>query len=216
MSYPGDITTGLVGWWKLDDGSGTSAADSIGTNTGTLLGATLPTWNGSGKIGTNSLNFGGVGYVNVGSAAPLDPIAVSMAAWVRPSSFPNAYNTIVSAASGTGYHQLLVKSTGKLACYVFGSLSVSYDGTGINTLSTGTWYHIVLTYDSVTGLNCYVNGILDGSAAANGTLVATAAATAIGTDLNTAGRQWNGDLDEVRIYNRVLTLADVTRLYNYT
>ena len=52
-----DIVSGLVGWWKFDEGSGTSAYDSSGSgNTGTL--GNSPTW-GGGKIGPYALSFNG-------------------------------------------------------------------------------------------------------------------------------------------------------------
>jgi hypothetical protein len=45
--------SGLVGWWKFDEESGTTAADSISNNNGTLCGTTLPAWT-LGKIGGGS------------------------------------------------------------------------------------------------------------------------------------------------------------------
>src|ERR1019366_5109600 len=60
----GNTTTGLVGWWKLDDGSGTSAADSSGTgNTGTLTNG--PAWT-TGGMNNGALSFNGTNsYVSI-------------------------------------------------------------------------------------------------------------------------------------------------------
>lgn len=217
----GDITTGLVGWWKFDDGSGTTAADSSGQgNTGTLSGSSIPTWVAPGKIGSSMLNFAGSGYVDCGTNLTLDPTAITLSAWVRPSSLPNSYNTVISRfatfAGLFSYSSIFVKSSGKLAMYVRGNNDISYDGSGTNTLSTNVWNQIVLTYDATNGLVGYVNASVDGTAASNGNLSQILATISIGTDLNTAGRDWNGDLDDVRFYNRALTQIDVTTLYNYT
>lgn len=97
FSLPGfvwaqDITTGLVGHWKFDEGSGTTAADSSGNNnTGTLING--PTWTlapsngGDGKIG-GAVSFDGITqYVNSGSNTILDNLpALSFSAWINPST----------------------------------------------------------------------------------------------------------------------------------
>ena len=81
----------------------------------------------------------------------------------------DAYASVISKAENVDVGTLLLKSNGKLACYVGASVGVvDYDGIGISTLNTDQWYYVTLTYDSVNGLNGYVNGVLDGSAPANG------------------------------------------------
>jgi len=139
----------------------------------------------------------------------INPAAMTIEAWVRATSFPDTYNAVISRSeTGAANFQLLVKSNGKLAAYLLASGSVNYDGTGTNTLSTGTWYHLAMAYDSSGGLRVYVNGSLDNSAAANGTINTTAQLTSVGYDWYAAARYWNGDIDEVRI-------SDVARSANY-
>ncbi len=213
-SAGGDITTGLVGWWKFDENTGTTAFDSSGNSlNGGLGGSTIPTWVAPGKVGTSMLNFGGIGYVSVNYNSLLEPTAWTMTAWVRASSFPNGYNAVISKVSGY-YYQLFVKSSGKLAVYVAGANGgVFYDGTGSITLSTATWYRLTVTYSAATGLIGYVNTSVDASAAAPGSWIGTGGGDlSIGNDLNTGGRLWNGDLDDVRFYNRALTAADIATL----
>src|SRR5262245_65791473 len=65
-----------------------------------------------------------------------------------------------------------------------------------------------MAYDSTGGLRVYVNGSLDNSVAANGTLSTTAQNINVGYDQYAAGRYWDGDIDEVRI-------SDVARSANY-
>lgn len=214
----GDITSNLGGWWKFDDNTGTTAADSSGNaNTGSLLGTSIPTWVAPGKIGVAMLNFGGTGYVGCGAGATLDGTAYTLAAWIRASSFANSYNLVIGCA-GAKYRQLFVKSNGKLAAYFNPSGgNTFYDGTGANTLSTSTWYHLAMTYSASTGLIGYVNAGVDGTAAANGAMQTGGGGdTTISIDLGTPNRFCNGDLDDVRLYTRALTATDITTLYNYT
>lgn len=215
-----DITTGLVAYYTFDDGSGTTAADSAGTNTGTLSGSTIPTWVG-GKIGAHALAFNGsTAYVNVPDATALNPTAITVSAWVNFTSFGSSYNAIVSkvTAGGGAYYQLFVKSNGTLAVYMTGSSgAIDYDGTGSHTLTLNTWYHIAFTYDSSTGLIGYVNGVQDATVGASGTLTApTGVPLTISNDTNTAGRFAAASIDDVRIYNRAFTSSDITQLFNFT
>src|SRR3989344_4635920 len=73
-----DIATGLVSHWKLDETSGTTAADSAGTNNGTIIGATFT----AGKIG-NGLSFNGTSdYITLSSILPSFP-EFTASAWVN-------------------------------------------------------------------------------------------------------------------------------------
>jgi hypothetical protein len=79
------LASGLVAYWKLDDASGTSAADSIGSNTGTWNGTLGSQWT-TGKIG-GAGNFNGTNnYVDVGNSAAIKPqLPVTIAAWIYPT-----------------------------------------------------------------------------------------------------------------------------------
>jgi len=123
------------------------------------------------------------------------------------------YSALLSSINlPNGYHQLLVRSDGKLAAYIRATTDISVD-PATTALATNTWYHVVLTYDSVNGLKLYLNGVQDGSAAGNGVLIATGTTTWITNDSGTAGRFLAGSMDDVRIYRRALTVSEVVALY---
>lgn len=212
LAHP--LSRGLVGCWPLGDMVSGKTIDLTGLNT------TIPTniaAVGSSHHGGQATKFNGsTGYIDCGTSSVLGPQgAVSSVAWVNFTSLAAAYNGIVNRVQNTPalYHSLLVKSTGKLALYVTGTNAVNYDGTGSNTLVTGTWYQVGLTYDAIGGLRGYVNGQLDGTAAADGALQSGAATLSIGTDLNTAGRYVPGSIDAVRVYNRALSQRDMAWLF---
>lgn len=215
------IHDGLIGHWKFDDGSGTNAVDSSGLGFhAKMASSTFPVWSPIGMIGYNKLNFlGGTnGYIEVYPRTDyFSRSEITVSAWVRTETTPNAYNAVVSRVSSglNSYNQIFVTSAGKLAVYVFGnSAARNYDGTGVHTLTPGVWYHIAYTYSN-SGLTGYVNGVIDGTAASGGGVLTGIATTTIGNDINTSSRRFDGDIDDVRIYNRVLSQSEIVELYNY-
>src|SRR5262249_849881 len=99
-SGPTDITTGLVGYWKFDEASGTTAADSAGSDTGVL--AEGATWT-AGRLAT-ALSFDGVGgYLDVNDSPALNPAKITLAAWVKPTSIALNGGMVFSKSDGTQY-----------------------------------------------------------------------------------------------------------------
>jgi hypothetical protein len=202
----------FLGVYHLKDGTTLSVASSTGANNGTNHSATAA----AGKVdGAGGFASGSSQYIDMGTN--IAPTAITLSAWVNATSFPGAYNGVVVRSNATyvSYAMLFAKGTGKLACYTLGlGGAVNYDGTGSHTLSTATWYYLTMTYSSSAGLTGYVNASSDGTAAANGAMVANTATSYIGNDNNTASRFWNGSLDEVRISNIVRTANWITTEYN--
>ena len=151
-------------------------------------------------------------YVTTASVSTLSPPALSESAWIYISGLPSAYNTVIG--SNGGQENIFVKSNGKLSVNVVGTGGTAYvDGTGIRTLTIGNWYFLSLTYDSVSGVHSYVNGVLDGSAAANGTLVTGTNPTTIGYQVSSTPRYWQGLISGVTMYNVALTSTQIGTLY---
>lgn len=141
--------------------------------------------------------------IDVGAGASLNPSALTYSAWVKASSFTAAYASIISKAEDGGrVATLLLKSNGKLACYIGGSGGViSYDGSGANTLVKDQWFYLTVTYDSANGLNGYVNGAADGGAGPNGAITTGADDVLIGAHPSFGDRVFSGTIDEARISN---------------
>lgn len=208
------IDTNTVGLWHLDETGGTGAYlkdSTANANDGTPTGTTLV----EGISGKARSFNGTTDYVDMGSDSSINPAALTYSTWIKASAFSNAYNSVIAKSESAGrYATILIKSTGKLACYVTTSGgSVSYDGTGTYTLSVGVWYHLAFTYDSTSGLKCYVNGIQDGSAAANGTITTGADVVHIGDYPSIAGRFFSGIIDEVSISNIARTAEEIAETY---
>jgi hypothetical protein len=199
-------TGGLVAAYGFNEGSGTTAADgSGGGHAGTISGAT---WTTAGRFG-NALSFDGVNdWVTVGDAAALDlTTALTLEAWVRPSAL-------------TGWRTVLMKEAGTEQVYaIFANEDVARPiGTvrtggayriapGAAALPLDTWTHLAGTYDGTT-LRLYVNGTLAGSVAASGSVEVSSGALRVGGNA-IWGEYFSGLIDEVRVYGRALTQAEI-------
>jgi hypothetical protein len=222
----GDINTGLAGYWKLDESSGTLANDSTGNgNTGTLTNG--PTW-AAGKI-NNALTLNGTNqYVDAGNAASLQITgSITLTAWVNASALGGTPSSILGKSNpGTSNrsYALNIDPTNCGGAQKF-DMVVSTDGTAYaircssTAAVTGTWYFVADVYDaSAQTLHVYVNGALS-----DGTLTGTVPASLFNTTANVnLGRRnnnidfFNGTIDDARIYSRALSASDVLTLYNAT
>lgn len=213
VMYANPLDSGLVGYWHLDEGSGTSAMDSSGwANIGTLNSFSGIPWV-SGKIG-NALSFSGIGnYINVPHATSFDVTALSIALWIKtPSSFGSiGWRNLVSKQGATrdysfySYSSDGVKVTAlHLSSAVFGSWQINLP----TAYTASTWHHVAVTISSTGYQQIYSDGVRIGSF--QGT--AGTAAKNYPLWIGRADNYWNGHMDEVRIYNRTLSSAEIRDL----
>jgi hypothetical protein len=205
---------GRVGYWKFDEASGNTAADSTNlVNDGSLQGS--PIWRDGGGTIEGALEFDGSGdYVEVANSSSLQMTdAVTIAAWVKSDRWDSGsyVNVIARKGEGNPNNYQLAVADGVVAFYLDDS-----DASGIrgNTpLNTGTWYHLAGTWDGST-VQIYVNGVLDNDPPdpRTGTIGTDSRALYIGgrsgTDL------FDGLIDDLRIYNRNLCVDEIMELYS--
>ena len=153
-----DPPLNLVGLWHFDEGSGAIAYDSSGnSNNGTLIKG--PMWE-VGKFGY-ALSFNGVDdYVEVGSDSSIMPATLIIEAWIQPGK-TGARQSIVSKWDGGGdaSYSLELTAGDKFLFYLHNG-STTQSITGITTVNTGIWYHVVGIYDGSQAC-LYVDGILE-------------------------------------------------------
>lgn len=215
----GTLTDGLVGWWKMDEaswnGTASEVIDSSGVgNNGTAAGA-------GGITGTTSTaKYGRAGdfdgtddYVNIANASSLQiTSALTLSMWAK-------YNTAFEGyAVSKGFDRLdfltYAADSGKMTFYVNGA-DPSLKTTG--AYNDGTWHHFVGIYDPNGGANnlrIYVDGVLNNQGTRGGSPVTDSSPLRIGCYGANASFFWNGAVDDVRLYNRALSGAEVRQLYN--
>ena len=202
------VDPALVGWWKLDEGSGAVAADSSGNgNNGTLHGPVE--WVEEGKIGGALAFTGPYNYVLVPDAPSLNPTnALTIATWINPSWTGN--NRILQKSSGGGDNQYrLLKEWGNNMVFHLPGLSPDrLEFVGLPP--AGEWTHLAATYDG-SSMKVYYNGAVAGQQASTGKMTVSNGNLCIGTKHVTApaGDEYNGIFDDVRIYNRALSASEI-------
>jgi hypothetical protein len=198
--------TGLVLALGFEENAGTTTADTSGTgNNGTLSSAT---WSTAGRYG-NALSFNGTNaMVTVADAASLDLTnAMTFSAWVRPTTVSDWRTVILKEAGSTLAYGLYANDGSRPAGYVRVS-GADRDARGTAALAANTWTHLAVTYDGAT-LRLFVNGVQAGTRAIAGAVAASSNPLRIGG--NTIwGEYFSGLIDEVRVYSRVLTAAEIT------
>jgi len=206
---------GMISYWKFDEVSGTTAFDSIDANNGTLVNG--PVWT-TGIVG-GALNFDGVDdYVEVADSANLKPTdEITIEAWVNPNTISWYNSTVVSKYWQEGYYLRLQNvhggGNGEIGFHGRGTLA-----TDLNIVPTGSWSHIVGTYNgTVAESKIYLNGHLVTSnqtcwpAPCN--IIHVNYPLRIGAWTVTAELPFDGIIDEVAIYNRALPHSEIQQHY---
>ena len=208
-AYGTTVPDGLAGYWKLDEDSGTSAADSSGNGlSGTIYGS--PSFLENGEAG-RSYEFDGVsGYVDLGSPASFQNGTGqrTICGWGRADSASGGEAWIASYGNAAiGQAMSIGRDGSKLVGGAYGD-ELAYSGFW----NAGAWNHICLTYDGTTA-RLYANGqeVSTSPQAKSWNLVRNAAY--IGRQVN-GNEYWNGSIDDVRIYDRALSASEVRQLYS--
>ena len=216
----------LEGYWRLEsDGTDTHANGNDLTDTGSPTHTT-------GKFGNGvDLESGTPDYLSIvdGSQTGLDiPGDISISAWIKVESLGSNRPIVSKYDTGDDKRQYRfgIDADGKL------EMNASDDGTADgthfiqwktddNVISTGTWYHVVYTLD-ISSETCvaYVGGVAKDISITIGTTLGVTlhngtAPFFIGQDFNggISGNDFDGIIDDVAIFSRVLTAAEIANLH---
>jgi type II secretory pathway pseudopilin PulG len=212
--------SGLVGWWKFDEASGTTTADSSGyNNTGIMYSSTTPTYilTSTGCKSGNCASFDGVNsyhYVSQSSVSINSPITINV--WINYAVAPSGSWVPIVEQGGTRAFRF-VEVQGKFCFGNDTTVNNLYCTTNIFSASN-TWYYITASAIDQNNLHIYVNGI------EYPLIYQPGAYGPWGTNqLNIGYRSYapsvipfNGLIDDVRIYNRALSASEIQALYNAT
>ena len=209
--------SGLVGYWKLDGNSSDSKNGYNGTDTAITYG------NQYGVFGQGASFNGSSSLITISDNASLKPSgAYTISQWVKINGKPTSgnyylFNSFVTSPSSMGILTLIQQNTG------FFALDSYTSGTEYYLLSTtnvcdGIWHHIVATYDGsgATGAKVYVDGILEKTSTSWATQnYNTTNYVRIGAFYNGSTNlgYFNGNIDEVALFNRALGAIEVQELY---
>lgn len=209
------LTDNLVSYWKLDASSG-NESDSHGSNTLTEIGTAGST---SGKLNGGRVVDGAFptldGFsLSDNSAFDGTDRAFTLALWINATSL-SGEGWFLSKWGSLANREFRLYTTGTTLVFTIGDSSVST--TSVNwgsALSTGTWYHVCCWHDpSANEIGVVVNAGTPVTASWSTGIQDGAAAFEVGCN-TTDGNNWQGTLDELGLWSRVLTSQERTDLYN--
>jgi hypothetical protein len=196
--------SGLVAAYGFEEGSGTTAGDGSGHGyTGAISGAT---WVSQGRFG-KALAFNGQNsWVTVDAAALTLPGPLTVEAWVNPTANGGWRSIVVKEqADQLAYGLYSDSDTGRPRGLVY--IGGEQDAAGTAQLPLNTWTHLAMTYDGAQ-LRLFVNGAPAGSRALTGAIAGSTQPLRIGGN-GIWGEYFAGLIDEVRIYSRALSQAEI-------
>jgi len=211
---PGLRDKGLVGYWSFNEGSGTIAYDYSGNNNnGTLTNG--PTWT-QGKVG-QALSFDGVNdYVNILYNPNLNVVnnKFTIAMWLNMNTPADRGRQILGKFSylGSGYYVFMYSGENRISFGFHGGGSVWISKS--NDITYNQWQYIAVTLDGNI-MKVYLNGTLNSMRNDVGTVGTDTIDLTIGGYVP-AYVVGNKFIDEVRIYNRALSDAEIQAIYNAT
>lgn len=214
---------GLVGYWTFDEGSGTSVYDSSGNgNTGTMYSNYSPQTTAdlhvsSGCIEGSCASFDGARDIVLFSSneARVDG-ALTVAGWVKKSIGDTGNGAVIARYEGNGgAGDYFLDFANSATCIRF-AFDSSWGSQSCGYPDDGRWHFVASTFDGST-ISRYVDGSLLGTEAYD-----RSGADGTGGTLgfgNVSGcwscySSLNGYLDDIRIYNRALSAAEISAIYN--
>ncbi|MCL5281235.1 MAG: LamG domain-containing protein [Planctomycetes bacterium] len=212
-----DTTTGLVSHWKLDDGSGTVATDSVGGNDGILQGDA--TW-AEGFLGGALLLDGTGDYVDCGSKPAFNITdAVTLTAWVQARgdfAYPDWSGIIMRGGPNIDTFAFYYNGPSQQLGFKTTGCTPEWYATGANTataLFDGDWHHVAATYDGKVKV-VYLDAVVVGTVATTGKIETSNGRLFLGAgrDLNPTTHHLCGRIDDARLYKRGLSAADIKEL----
>jgi type II secretory pathway pseudopilin PulG len=215
-----DITGGLVGYWKFDETSGTTAYDSSGYNhNGSLTNMNGSTCWVTGKV-DGGLEFDGVDdkVIILDQDIFDNTTELTISVWVYPEVMDGNPRAALSKRVTYGTNEAYA-----VFFYTSNLLDVdivSNDNrfASYTVFSANQWYHLVVVYDGSRAINervaVYVNSVIDRTAIESNSFIPNYSSDlVIGMLSGNSSSYFKGIIDDVRIYNRALETSEIQALY---
>ena len=217
------LEDGLLVHYPFDESEGTTASDASGNgrdaslkggaswnSTGGRIGGALQL---DGSQGSSAVDEDGEDYLN-------GLTAFTVALWVKADAIPNSVGLIYGdgVTSGAIDRSLVIRYNSRdknILAAVRLNDAKRQEYRSASDVQTTAWQHIVLTWQSGDRLALYINGVLDTPTYNDNAIEGSVASLdkfLIGQASFDQQRSWSGLIDDVRVYNRVLTQQEITDL----
>jgi|GEM_PF-102276 len=216
VNYQANIAFGLLGYWKLDENTGTAFKDDAGRHEDGKL--TNVQW-ATGKSGS-ALSFTGDGsqsaIINTSEANVGNSFTI--ASWMKAESArENMHVLIAKNSKASGHYEIYIANDGTMRFY---SPDLQTSSGGVGDFGSGyvvddnQWHHVAVTMDSGK-LSFYVDGTMVKEETANGSIHDVTAPLSIGRMVVEEGGvifPFKGLVDEVKIYSRKISQREMNTL----
>ena len=212
------VSNGLVGYWSFNDGSGKTAIDFSGTRNNGSLSGTSPAWvNG---IAGSALSFTNLAhFVSVPTNTTITPASLSICGWFKASSY-SALTVIMAkqralpSGANAGSYGFVFRTVPSRMTFGICDAADSEHYATSSLQATGVWQHWVGTFDDTTkAQSLYLNGVLSQTVTTNITIGHSTNNPLLIGEYVLNLFPFSGVIDEVRLYNRAITAAEVQQLY---
>lgn len=210
----------LVAHWTLDETTGTVAADS-GPNGWDASGADFDVHGKPGPVG-NALYIGSAPLITAGNVPILNSataLTVSLWADTNSSSARRGFITQYGSSAANGKFGLMTAHANpqKVMLIVSDGTNIRYPQSVNDVLALGAWKHVVFTGD-IPGDNyqCYIDGVAVSTSVGGVPISSLAASSTLPLYLGywTGGGYASAVVDDIRVYDKVLSQEEITALYN--
>lgn len=214
-----NIGDGLQNYWNFDsdlnDSAGglpgnTSTVDDNGVFTGG--GAAL----GGGLFGGGIALDAGNDFVRVPNSADTNHGSgdISISAWVKVDSFTKSWQAVISNGEGSAY-RIARRGTSNILAYAGGIGDTPENNTTGPNVNDGAWHNVVAISEHGVSARIWVDGGLVSTRSHNHqpNLENTLHDLAIGNNIDSLGRGWHGEIDDVAIWDRVLTDEEIGSIW---
>jgi hypothetical protein len=214
-SRPGgtSLSSGLVGWWTMDGkdvnwGSGRVSDRSGAGNHGYVVGMSTSTSPAIGKMG-QALSFDKTNDRISFSSDFIGTGDRTFSAWIYArSEGSDAIPSIIENRKSIFFYD------GYVPAISYTSDNVTFAQSAVGAIAYNRWHFVAVTRTSAGVANIYVDGVLSGSAnQSSGTPTAGSTEVNIGSSAFVS-RLWDGRIDDVRVYDRVLSAREIQQLYS--
>jgi hypothetical protein len=214
-----NFAPGPVGWWKMDDNSGTSANDSSTTgNAATLSGTTIPTW-ATGKFGSALKFDGSASYLNTNLNTSYTAYTFSTWVYAKSNGGGTLGRIFDKRQAGNEVLNFFLESDYLSFNQYFSSGQANWHSPAAS-MPQNQWVYVAVTYDASAETNdpvIYINGVAQAMTRVinpgAGTVSTTTDNYIIG-NRGAADRAFDGFIDDFKIYNYVRSPSQVTEDMN--
>lgn len=206
--YLTTVTADATGNWSatyalnLSDRITATATNTANSTSPFSVAATVAPAIPTQPLSNRGLYFDGTDdAVVVPDNASLRPTTITVQAWIKPSRINTSpYNNVVAKESASAGYALRIGDGGRVDFGIFIDGTARFATTAAGLVQVNKWTHIAATYDGSV-IRTYVNGVQEAATNITGSITHSTNVLNIGRNPNFTGREFEGQIDEVRIFN---------------